>query len=163
MPDLGIQLDVFEEQKECDESQSLQGPDGINLSSHLDVFYAILQQVSNTPQEIPFLSILQHLLRIDSREPISDIIWDTTETLVHRATLLESKEDAGKLLKSSSVQQFSCPHCRVDITSPNRKQSFGPSQVDHPSPPPLPPPPPFSCGPVTVGVFCSMFQSLAQL
>lgn len=34
------------EQQECDEAQSLQAPDGINLNSHLDVFYAILRQVS---------------------------------------------------------------------------------------------------------------------
>lgn len=138
---------MFDEQKECDESQSLQGPDGINLSSHLDVFYAILQQVADTPQEIPFLSILQHLLRIDSKEPISDIIWDTTETLVHRATLIENKDDAAKLLKSSSVQNFSCSHCRPDVTSPNRKQSFGPSTINPPPPPPPPPcvpPPPVS-------------------
>lgn len=45
MPDLSVQLDVFDEQRECDETQSLQGPDGINLNSHLDVFYAILRQV----------------------------------------------------------------------------------------------------------------------
>lgn len=42
-PDLGVQLDVFEEQRESDEAQ---GPGGINLNSHLDVFYAILKQVS---------------------------------------------------------------------------------------------------------------------
>lgn len=47
VPDIGVQLDVFDEQRECDESQSLQGPDGINLNSHLDVFYAILRQVSS--------------------------------------------------------------------------------------------------------------------
>lgn len=41
-PDLGVQLDVFEEQRESDEAQ---GPGGINLNSHLDVFYAILKQV----------------------------------------------------------------------------------------------------------------------
>lgn len=46
VPDLSVQLDVFDEQRECDESQSLQGPDGINLNSHLDIFYAILRQVS---------------------------------------------------------------------------------------------------------------------
>jgi hypothetical protein len=46
IPDLSVQLDVFDEQRECDESQSLQGSDGINLNSHLDVFYAILRQVS---------------------------------------------------------------------------------------------------------------------
>ncbi|XP_063832765.1 FH2 domain-containing protein 1 [Ostrinia nubilalis] len=100
-PDLGVQLDVFEEQRESDEAQ---GPGGINLNSHLDVFYAILKQVADTPQEIPFLSILQHLLRIDPKEPVSDIVWDTAETLVHRATLLESREDAAKLLRAPSVQ-----------------------------------------------------------
>lgn len=42
-PDLGVQLDVFEEQRESDEAQ---GPGGINLNSHLDVFYAILKQVN---------------------------------------------------------------------------------------------------------------------
>lgn len=42
-PDLGVQLDVFEEQRESDEAN---GPGGINLNSHLDVFYAILKQVT---------------------------------------------------------------------------------------------------------------------
>lgn len=125
MPDLGVQLDVFDEQRECDESQSLQGPDGINLNSHLDVFYAILRQVADTPQEVPFLSILQHLLRIEPKEPISDIIWDTTDTLVHRATLIENREDAAKLLRTPSVQKFSCPHCLQSPTG--RKQSLGPA------------------------------------
>lgn len=60
--------------------------------------------MADTPQEIPFLSILQHLLRIDPKEPVSDIVWDTAETLVHRATLLESREDAAKLLRAPSVQ-----------------------------------------------------------
>lgn len=161
LPDLAVQLDVFDEQRECDEAQSLQGPDGINLSSHLDVFYAILRQVADTPQEIPFLSILQHLLRIEPKEAISDIIWDTTETLVHRATLLENREDSTRLLRSPSVQKFSCPHCRGDpTTSPNRKTSVAQvtttSNIPPPPPPinllpppipppcniPLPPPPP---------------------
>lgn len=35
---------------------------------------------------------------------MSDIVWDTAETLVHRATLLESREDAAKLLRAPSVQ-----------------------------------------------------------
>lgn len=47
--DIAVQLDVFDEQRECDDAQSLQGPSGINLSSHLDVFYAILGQVRSTP------------------------------------------------------------------------------------------------------------------
>ncbi|KMY98019.1 LOW QUALITY PROTEIN: uncharacterized protein Dsimw501_GD13991 [Drosophila simulans] len=100
--DIIVQLDVFVEQQECDEAQSLQAPDGINLNSHLDVFYAILRQVADTPQEVPFLNILQHLLRIDPKEPLSDIIWDTTERLVHRATLLESHEDSVRLLRTPS-------------------------------------------------------------
>lgn len=121
--DIIVQLDVFDEQRECDEAQSLQGPNGINLSSHLDVFYAILRQVADTPQEVPFLSILQHLLRIDPKEPVSDIIWDTAEKLVHRATLLENHEDSVRLLRTSSGQKFTCPNCRSDATSPSRKPS----------------------------------------
>lgn len=146
--DIAVQLDVFDEQRECDEAQSLQRSDGINLSSHLDVFYAILGQVADTPQEIPFLSILQHLLRIDPKEPISDIIWDTTETLVHRATLLENREDSTRLLRAPSVQKFTCPHCHrggADNTSPSRKQSLAQisASVAAPPPPPPAPPPPF--------------------
>ncbi|XP_013191067.2 inverted formin-2 [Amyelois transitella] len=134
-PDLGVQLDVFEEQRESDEAQ---GPGGINLNSHLDVFYAILKQVSDTPQEIPFLSILQHLLRIDPKEPVSDIVWDTAETLVHRATLLESREDAAKLLRAPSVQaKVGCTCQHRDISGGGRKQSLQRAL----SPPPPPPPP----------------------
>jgi inverted formin-2 len=175
-------LDVFDEQQECDESQSLQGPDGINLNSHLDVFYAILRQVSDAargfwarldlifslflaqvadkPQEIPFLNILQHLLSIEPKDAVSDIIWDTAETLVHRATLLETREDSTKLLRAPSVQKFSCPHCRGEVAGQNRKLSLPhtlpaitlTTQQSHPgafaaAPPPAnvpsaPPPPP---------------------
>ncbi|KAH9639545.1 hypothetical protein HF086_012396 [Spodoptera exigua] len=139
-PDLGVQLDVFEEQRESDEAQ---GPGGINLNSHLDVFYAILKQVAETPQEIPFLSILQHLLRIDPKEPVSDIVWDTAETLVHRATLLETREDAAKLLRAPSVQaKVGCTCQHRDISGGGRKQSLQRAL----SPPP-PPPPPAMAGP----------------
>lgn len=60
--------------------------------------------MADTPQEIPFLSILQHLLSVDPKEAVSDIIWDTAETLVHRATLLDNRQDASKLLRSPSLQ-----------------------------------------------------------
>ena len=76
--DLIVQLDVFEEQKESDEVH-VEGPHGVDLNSHLDLFYAILKNVMDTPQEIPFLSILQHLVKIDPKEAVSDLIWDTTE------------------------------------------------------------------------------------
>uniref|UniRef100_A0A8W7P0I2 FH2 domain-containing protein n=1 Tax=Anopheles coluzzii TaxID=1518534 RepID=A0A8W7P0I2_ANOCL len=45
VPDIASQLEVFDEQQECDVSQSLQVPDGIDLNSHLDVFNAILAQL----------------------------------------------------------------------------------------------------------------------
>lgn len=139
-PNLGVQLDVFEEQRESDEAQ---GPGGINLNSHLDVFYAILKQVSDTPQEIPFLSILQHLLRIDPKEAVSDIVWDTAETLVHRATLLETREDAAKLLRAPSVQaKMGCTCQHRDLSGSNRKQSLQRALSPPPPPPPAPAPPP---------------------
>lgn len=46
-PDLAVQLDVFDEQRESDEAQILDAPYGVDLNSHLDVFYAILRQVSS--------------------------------------------------------------------------------------------------------------------
>lgn len=122
--------------------------------------------MADTPQEIPFLNILQHLLSIEPKDPISDIVWDTAETLVHRATLLENREDSTKLLRAPSVQKLSCPHCRVDLISPNRKLSLphnltssvtlttpqSQNGVIPPPPPLLPgnvpaaPPPPPPCG-----------------
>ncbi|CAL1291890.1 unnamed protein product [Larinioides sclopetarius] len=108
-PDLAVQLDVFDEQRTTDEGQ-FAGPDGVDLSSHMDVFFAILRQVAETPQEIPFLSILQHLLRTDLNQPLSELIWETAETLVHRATLLESKQEADRLLRASNLGGLRC-HC----------------------------------------------------
>ncbi|XP_044001338.1 uncharacterized protein LOC122847607 isoform X1 [Aphidius gifuensis] len=142
-PDLRVQLDVFDDQKDSDEELVNQGPPGIDLSSHIDIFYAILGQIADTPQEIPFLSILQHLLRLDPKEAASDLAWDTAETLVHRATLLESRDDVTKLLRSPSLQTNLCCHCRGNdqTCGTSRKASIPVSN----STAPLPPPPlPFS-------------------
>ncbi|KFB40741.1 hypothetical protein ZHAS_00008168 [Anopheles sinensis] len=151
VPDIASQIEVFDEQQECDVAQSLQVPDGIDLNSHLDVFNAILAQVAGTPQATPFLSILQHLLQIDPKEQISDIVWDTAETLVHRATLLEDKEASARLLRAPSVQKFfTCPHCRGDLSGgPARRPSIGSSLQPSPSTTfsPPPPPPPLSGAP----------------
>ncbi|KAG8230022.1 hypothetical protein J437_LFUL008463, partial [Ladona fulva] len=98
--DLCVQLDVFEEQRESDECQHL-GQDGLDLNSHLDIFYAILRMVSETPQEANFLGILQHLLRLDPRGDAgggAGLAWETAETLVHRASLIEGADDASRLL-----------------------------------------------------------------
>lgn len=43
--DLFVQLDIFDEQRLADECQ-LTGPSGVDLSSHQDIFYAILRQVN---------------------------------------------------------------------------------------------------------------------
>ena len=43
--DLQVQLDVFDEQRASDEAHSDGGlPHGVDLTSHLDVFYAIYNQ-----------------------------------------------------------------------------------------------------------------------
>ncbi|XP_043277907.1 uncharacterized protein form3 [Venturia canescens] len=140
-PDLGVQLDVFDDQRETDDELTNHGPPGIDLSSHVDIFYAILGQIADTPQEIPFLSILQHLLRLDPKEPASDLAWDTAETLVHRATLLESREDATKLLRSPSLQTNLCCHCRgADQTCGTTRKASLPASNTTPLPPPLPAP-----------------------
>ncbi|KAI8495406.1 FH2 domain-containing protein 1, partial [Branchiostoma belcheri] len=44
-PDLEVQLRVFEEQRDSDEDQLIT-PEGVNLNSTADVFYAIHRQVS---------------------------------------------------------------------------------------------------------------------
>ena len=130
------------------------GPDGVDLSSHLDVFYSILRQVTDTPQEIPFLSILQHLLRIDPKEAVSDVVWDTAETLVHRATLIDSKEETERLLRSPSHGKslsklkgeggrcFCTCHRDESSTTSKRKHSSSTLSPTGGGPPPPPPPPP---------------------
>lgn len=104
--------------------------------------------MADTPQEVPFLSILQHLLRIDPKERVSDVVWDTTEKLVHRATLLENHEDSVRLLRTTMVQKFTCPNCRSDATSPTRKPNATIAPPPPPPPVPIPPPPPLHGGKV---------------
>ncbi|CAH1402324.1 unnamed protein product [Nezara viridula] len=136
--DLAVQLDVFDEQRENDEAQNAN--QGVDLNSHLEVFYAILNRVADTPQEIPFLSILQHLLRIDPKEPVSDIVWDTAERLVHRATLLESREDATRLLRSPSQKQLACH--QLGSRKASLSTTAAAAAPPPPPPPAVPPPPP---------------------
>ncbi|XP_012230972.2 uncharacterized protein form3 [Linepithema humile] len=149
-PDVRVQLDAFDDQRETDEELSNHGPPGIDLSSHVDVFYAILGQIADTPQEIPFLSVLQHLLRLDPKDAASDLAWDTAETLVHRATLLENREDATKLLRSPSLQTNLCCHCRgADQTCGTSRKASLPASNNSTVPLPPPPPPPVAPNPPT--------------
>ncbi|CAH1268433.1 INF2, partial [Branchiostoma lanceolatum] len=98
-PDLEVQLRVFEEQRDSDEVQLIT-PEGVNLNSSVDVFYAIHRQVCEGPQAVSFLAILQHLLRLDKKDPTSNVIWEILEKLVHRATLLEHETEADRMLKT---------------------------------------------------------------
>lgn len=109
----------------------------------------MLLQVSQTPHEILFLNILQHLLQIDSRETVGDYIWETAEKLVCRTKLLESKEEAEKLLRlHTGYSEIHC-HC---LCHRNEKGSsitddkaipeipLRSNDTRPPTPPPLPPP-----------------------
>lgn len=79
--DIKVQLDVFDEQRESDEVQSLQDPDGINLNSHLDVFYAILRQV-NKLNDDHFRS-----LSLSWRFPHRDNMDFTSDSIASPSTL----------------------------------------------------------------------------
>ncbi|XP_041463553.1 formin-J-like isoform X1 [Lytechinus variegatus] len=96
--DLVVQLDVFDDKKVADEEQ-FSGSRRVDLNDHIDVFHALFKQVCDTPQSTPFLTILQHLLRIDPKDTLSEVIWEVSEKLVHKAVLLEKKDYADKLLK----------------------------------------------------------------
>ncbi|XP_038055860.1 inverted formin-2-like, partial [Patiria miniata] len=96
--DLLVQLDVFDENKVNDDEQ-FTGPQDVDLNNPVDVFNTIYKQVCDTPHVTPFLTILQHLLRIEPRDPISDTVWVAAEKLVHKAVLLENKNQLERLLK----------------------------------------------------------------
>ncbi|GAV07836.1 hypothetical protein RvY_17624-2 [Ramazzottius varieornatus] len=151
------QLDKFDEDKFADEA-NLASPDGLDLSNLMDVFHAILAQVSGGPQEVVFLNLLQHLLQVDPHDSLGDVIWSTAEKLVHRATLLEAKEDADLLLRPpvqlvktadrlKSNQDLSSPSLTA-VTFPNTDATMdvevpcgAPLTGSAPPPPPPPPPP----------------------
>ncbi|XP_033742785.1 mucin-5AC-like isoform X2 [Pecten maximus] len=116
-------------------------------------------KVDDTPQEIHFLTCLQHMLKIDPNDANCDIIWQTVEKLVCRATLVESEADAQKLLRQRerSTDGLQCPNCKAHerVTSPRRGNSSSsialpgltdsnesPKTVSAPAPQAPPPPPP---------------------
>jgi hypothetical protein len=144
---------VFEGQNEkCEEDFNT---DDIDLNSHRDVFYAVFRQVCvklailkhrqkllfffnfinlfkvvDTPKEICFLNTLQHLLRIDTKEAKSEVIWNTIETLVHKTTLIESQEDADRILFTFVNQK--CYNCQKTEVSSPRKLSFPHTSISLP-------------------------------
>ncbi|KAK3599935.1 hypothetical protein CHS0354_012578 [Potamilus streckersoni] len=133
---LAVQLDVFDEHKANDDEQ-LPGVKGLDLNSPLDVFHAINSQISDTPQEIHFLTVLQHLLKIDTADSNSETIWNVVENVVSKATLIESVDDANKLVLSFNKRldkandvKCTCSCHKEDgdkthVISPRRKHSTG--------------------------------------
>ncbi|OQR72734.1 inverted formin-2-like, partial [Tropilaelaps mercedesae] len=125
------------------------------------VFYAILRQVSLTPQQAPFLAILQNLLRVDYTLPIADVIWSTVSKLVERAASIEKPHDAERLLLRcrcgtsagggdrtplgiGSPRVLSPQPASQSPVSSNLAPKPSTSSSPVPPPPPPPPPPPFS-------------------
>lgn len=117
-------------------------------------------QITDTTQEI-FLTTLQHMLKIDPSDENSKLIWQTVETLVSRATLIENNDDSQKLLKSFMRQRekstsdgkctCACHDGRTRVMSPKRNtDNSHPGTIDSsnkaPAPPPPPPPPPPGMG-----------------
>ncbi|KAK3100755.1 hypothetical protein FSP39_024772 [Pinctada imbricata] len=158
-----VQLDVFDEHKANDDEQ-LPGAKGVDLNSPLDVFHAIFKQIGDTPQEINFLTALQHMLRIDPADKNSDIVWQTVEKLVCRATLVESEEDSSKLIQSSmrKREKSTDGKCNCSCHEGERTRVMSPRRTNNVALPGLangatpsdslpkvasPPPPPPPCAP----------------
>ncbi|KAI8123546.1 FH2 domain-containing protein 1 [Lucilia cuprina] len=164
--DIVVQLDL--DQNECGKTSRSTSSSSINLNSHHEVFQEILLQVTKTPYEVTFLSILHHLLRIDPDGPLCGEIWKVAEKILHRVTQMESAEDVERLLIATVNRKFSCQNCSSKIVETNDEEcnncdklpsitttsppptpsspQIPPSSAPPPPPPPasggLPPPPP---------------------
>jgi len=53
-------------------------------------------QVLDTPHEMTFLSVLQHLLQIDANDVIGDVIWETVCKLVEAASTLSGRQTSDR-------------------------------------------------------------------
>ena len=86
--EVGIAINRFDEQLVRDEIDMFQGHKTINKSRQIDtnspieLFYLILKEVSKKPNEIKFVTILQHMYQIDNTKQFSDKIWDVIERFV---------------------------------------------------------------------------------
>ncbi|XP_059179273.1 formin-J-like [Physella acuta] len=155
---LEVQLQVFDESLTSDEV-TLPATRGLDLGSTLDVFHAVHRQVLESQQELPFLTVLQHLLKIDaSNERLSETIWNTVEKLVAQATGVESEKDAQKLVTSvlrrseGRDRSTSGSRTRRESTPASDNESRSLQKVDESSevtssPPPAPPAPPIGMMP----------------
>uniref|UniRef100_H2Z1H6 Inverted formin, FH2 and WH2 domain containing n=1 Tax=Ciona savignyi TaxID=51511 RepID=H2Z1H6_CIOSA len=105
--DLLIQLEVFDEKKLEDEEeiQAITGADGIDINNHQDVFAAVFNKawdiyimVCNSPQANHLLTILQCLVQLNPDDQVSDLAWKALGTLAEKAVVVETEEEAERLL-----------------------------------------------------------------
>ncbi|XP_070554545.1 inverted formin-2-like isoform X1 [Ptychodera flava] len=155
---LCLQLKVFDEGKALDDDDF----EGIDINSAIDVFHAVFNKVSNSPQGMALLSILQLFLQLEPNSPVSDTIWQTTEKFLRHANVLDNVEQIEGLLKfdkkrnkgfhltnNKEIKSASkaCSEAQhSSTTSSALTSSFDiekqPLSAQTPPPPPLPPPPP---------------------
>jgi len=114
--DIIVQLDVFVEQQECDEAQSLQAPDGINLNSHLDVFYAILRQVSAEPtgatERMRYVDLTGIATRVTYTQGGR---WDLTKAMTMRV------DQGHMLIMTTRKFEFTCTNTKKFLGEPTFK------------------------------------------
>ncbi|CAB4005147.1 Inverted formin-2 [Paramuricea clavata] len=153
--ELRIQLDVFEDERLKDEDDYTT-PEGIDLNSHVDIFHALLKQISNKPYATNFLHILQSLLALTEEDNLVDVIWETIEKFVKRCSNMKRQEQGGfllnselELLKSKISKQSKEENNMMEISStpipampPPGLTSTPATPAPQAAPPPPPPPPP---------------------
>ncbi|CAK8686591.1 unnamed protein product [Clavelina lepadiformis] len=176
--DLKTQIDVFKMERLEDEEELIKasGINGVNLKDHEEVFSALFNKVSNTPQANELLTILQCLLHLDPQDPVSDIVWEMLNAFTQNL-LKQIQEDGGINLKhhTSDAKFWSklddVKDCSVQTDIDDDDDDFVMREVEkdsskavtsstgsittpvsslpvrkEPPPPPPPPPPPLPVG-----------------
>jgi hypothetical protein len=115
--------------------------DTIDLNSHIDLFHAIFSQVQDTSNKQMFISLLRHLLKIDSSSKLGNFIWEVIEKLVCRAVLFE-RDDR---MLSDALERYTDEKFKSILNTTPRDTA---PQIQQPAAaqanmPPPPPPPPF--------------------
>ncbi|XP_028397641.1 inverted formin-2-like isoform X1 [Dendronephthya gigantea] len=158
--ELRIQLDVFEDERLKDEDDYTT-PEGVDLNSHVDIFHALLKQISNKPYATNFLHILQSLLALTEEDNLVDVVWETIEKFIKRCSNMKRQEQGGFLLnselemlksmisKQSKVENMEASTTTISSTPlpPMPPPGTGlntpaPGASSSTVPPPPPPPPP---------------------
>ncbi|XP_036604802.1 inverted formin-2 isoform X2 [Trichosurus vulpecula] len=98
--DILIQIDTFVDAKSEDDEELLRIFDGIDMSSHQEVFSTLFNKVSCSPISVQLLSVLQGLLYLEPTQPSSLLLWEALEILVNRAVLLASD------VQESSIEEI---------------------------------------------------------